>query len=398
LQPFRSPSSACAGAAVLLAVGALFTVVTPALAAAPGTDLALAVTGTTIAADAAGKFGSLTVSNVGTEKPPAVLLSFDLSDLDLSKVELDLGTCDKFDDEIRCGLADAFVPGPGATADLDLPFVRKAGATGAAGTLTVALEVSGDTNAKNDTITADVSVGGGGVDLTVVAEDVYAIDAAGKVTAEPLAPGEVSTLVGHVLNQGDMTAAGIGIEVELPEHAAFAEEVPGCTYGADRRTATCSYGDLNLIPADLDGSGEFLDSGRDFSLTVRVDDDAPAGAVLKDGLFTANALDSVPADAASVTTLRRKPARQPAGVRALTASAVKDVDDSDNNDEFAVFVAPEESGGSGGGGGLPVTGPQAAVLGGGGLAVAVAGALLFLLARRRRVVLVNPGDERVPTG
>lgn len=398
MKPFRSPFSACAGAAVLLAVGALFTVGTPALAAAPGTDLALAITGTTIAADAAGKFGSLTVTNVGTEVPLQVLLSFDLADLDLSKVELDLDACDQRDDEIRCGLEDEFIPGPGETVDLGFPFVRKDGATGAAGSLTVALEVYGDTNATNDTVTADVSVGDGGVDLRVVADDVHATDGAGKVTDEPLAPGEVSTLVGHVLNQGDMTAAGIAIEVELPEHAAFAEEVEGCSYGTDRRTATCSFGDLDLIPADQDGSGDFRHSGRDFSLMVRVDDDAPAGVVLKDGLFTANALDSVPADAASVTALRKKPAKQPAGVRALTASAVKDVDDSDNSDEFAVFVAPEESGGSGGGGGLPVTGPQAAVLGGGGLAVAVAGALLFLLARRRRVVLVNPGDERVPTG
>jgi hypothetical protein len=326
------------------------------------------------------------------------LLSFDLADLDLSKVELDLDACDQFDDEIRCGLQDEFIPGPGATVDLDLPFVRKDGATGAAGSLTVTLEVAGDTNPKNDTVSADVSVGGSGVDLTVVAEDVYAIDDAGKVTDEPLAPGEVSALVGHVLNQGDMTAAGVKIAVKLPEHAAFAEELEGCTYGADRRTATCSYDDLDLIPADLDGSGEFLVSGKDFFLMVRVDDDAPAGAVLKDGLFTAKALDSVPADAASVKALRKKPAKLPANVRALTVSAVSDVDDSDNSDEFAVFVAPEESGGSGGGGGLPVTGPQAAVLGGGGLAVAVAGALLFLSARRRRVVLVTPGDERAPTG
>ena len=112
----------------------------PRPAAAPGTDLALAVTGTTIAADAAGKFGSLKVSNVGTEVPPQVLLSFDLAGLDLSKVELDLDACDQRDDEIRCGLEDEFIPGPGETADLGFPFVRKDGATGAAGSLTVTLD------------------------------------------------------------------------------------------------------------------------------------------------------------------------------------------------------------------------------------------------------------------
>ncbi len=53
------------GATALLAAGALVTTAVPASAAA-GPDFAVTLTGTTIAADASGKFGSLTVSNVGT--------------------------------------------------------------------------------------------------------------------------------------------------------------------------------------------------------------------------------------------------------------------------------------------------------------------------------------------
>ena len=383
------------GATALLTAGALVTTAAPASAAAPGTDFGVTLTGTTIAADASGKFGSLTVTNVGTATAEQVQLRFDLADLDLSKVEVDLTDCDREGDEIRCLLADEFVPSPGAASDLDLPISRRHDATGAAGTLTVSVQADGDTESGNDTVTAKVTVGAGGVDLNVVAEDVYAVDDAGDLTDRPVARGEVAALVGHVLNQGDLTAQGVKVSVKLPAGATFAEKLADCTY-ADKRNATCTYDDLDLIPADLD-TEDYLLSGADFWFFVKVDADAKA-PVLKNGLFMATAMKSVAADTASIKSLRKQDPKRTAAVRDVTVSAVKDVDDSDNIDEFSVFVAPEESGGSGGGGGLPVTGPQAAVLGGGGLVVAVAGALLFFLARRRRVVLVTPGDERAPTG
>jgi hypothetical protein len=384
------------GATALLTAGALVTTAVPASAAAPGTDFAVSLTGTTIAADASGKFGSLTVSNVGTTTPQRVELRFDLAELDLSKVEVDLTECDREDDDIRCVLADEFIPKPGADTDLDLPISRRHDATGAAGTLTASVAVEGDTDTENNSVTARVEVGETGVDLNVVAEDVYAIDDAGELTDRPVAPGEVSAVIGHVLNQGDRTALGVQIWVRLPKHVSFAEKLSACTYKSDGRTATCRYADLDLIPADLD-TEDYLLSGADFWFMVRVHDDAPA-SVLKNGLIRAHAVRTAAADAASVRALRRQGAERNANVRNLDRSSVRDVDESDNTDEFSVFVAPEESGGSGGGGGLPVTGPQAAVLGGGGLVVAVAGALLFFLARRRRVVLVTPGDERAPTG
>jgi hypothetical protein len=384
------------GGTALLAAGVLLATVAPASAAAPGTDFAVTLTGTTIAADTSGKFGSVTVANVGTATSERVELRFDLADLDLSKVEVDLTECDREGDEIRCLLADEFVPKPGAGTDLDLPISRRHDATGAAGTLTVSVKADGDTESGNDTVTANVTVGTGGVDLNVVAEDVYAIDDAGELTDRPVARGEVAALVGHVLNQGDMTAQGIKVSVKLPKGATFAEKLPECTYAAGNRSAACTFTRVDLIPADLD-TEDYLLSGADFWFFVKVAADAKA-PVLKNGLFSAAAMKSVAADSASIKSLRKHAPKRTAAVRNVTVSAVKDVDDSDNTDEFSVFVAPEVSGGSGGGGGLPVTGPQAAVLGGGGLVVAVAGALLFLLARRRRVVLVTPGDERAPTG
>jgi hypothetical protein len=398
LKHLSSMHLARVGAIALLTAGALVTTAVPASAAAPETDFALTLTGTTIAANASGKFGSLTVTNLGTATPKQVDLRFDLADLDLSKVELDLGDCDQGVDEIRCGLLDEFVPGPEANADLDLPFVRAEGATGSAGTLTAVVEVAGDSVAGNNSVTVQVSVGEVGVDLDVVAEDVHAVNDAGELTGDPVAPGEVTALVAHVLNQGDRTAEGVQVWVKLPEHVSFAEKLSACTYSGGGRIATCRYADLDLIPADLDDPETFLLSGRDFWFMVQVDDDA-AVPVLKKGLVRAHAVRTADADAASVRALRKQKPQYDANVRAhVPGHSVRDTDETDNTDEFSVFVALEESGGSGGGGGLPVTGPQAAVLGGGGLAVAVAGALLFLSARRRRVVLVTPGDERAPTG
>jgi hypothetical protein len=394
LTLLRFPSLARAGAAALLTAGVLLTEGVPALAGPSGTDLGLTLTGTTIAADAKGKFGSLTLTNLGTKRPAKVDITVDIAKLDLSKVDLELDPCARVGDEIQCGVADEFVPGAGATADLDLPFVRKEGATGAAGKVTVRVGTEGDVDAKNDSITAAVSVGGSGVDLQVIADDVYAVDVAGEQTDQPVKPGEVSALIGHVLNQGGMTARGIRVAVRLPAHTTFAQKIDACSYGADKRTASCTY-DHDLIPADLDDTGTYLLAGVDVPLMVKVDADAPAGVTLRGGTFLAAALSSVPADPASVRSLRKRHADLPAGLRALTVPPLQDVDWSDNSDEFAVLVAPEESGGSGGG--LPVTGPQSAVLGGGGLVVAAAGAMLFLLARRRRVVLVTPGDEKAPT-
>jgi hypothetical protein len=401
LKLLRSTSLTRTGAAALLTAGALVMTGAPALAAAPEIDFSVGLTGTTIAADASGKFGGLSVLNLGTKAADKAVLTFDTADLDMSKVDLDLGDCLLDGDLVICDLVGAeYLPRPGATLDYDIPLTRQAGASGAAGELSVKITVEGDAVAGNDSATAKVAVGGSGVDLVVVAEDVYAIDEDGNLTDKPVAAGDVSAVVGHVLNQGDKTAKGLKVSVELPELVTFGEKLDGCEYGADNRTATCGFDDVSLIPADLD-TEDYLLSGADVYFIVKVDETA-TGPVLKDGLFTVAALGSASADPAAVKAARKaKPVRN-ATVRALAVADAPDVDDSDNSDEFAVFVAADADGGTGGddggeGGGLPVTGPQAAVVGGGGLAVAVAGALLFLSARRRRVVLVTPGDERTPT-
>jgi hypothetical protein len=107
--------------------------------------------------------------------------------------------------------------------------------------------------------------------------------------------------------------------------------------------------------------------------------------VLGGGVVTAVGLATEEPDVA----LRKAATPLPEGVEGGSA---KEVDESDNTDEFSVHVA--NSGGGGGGGELPVTGVQAGLIGGVGLAVVGGGLAMLLVSRRRRVVLAMPDDEK----
>src|SRR4029453_5348119 len=204
----------------LLALGALALGAPPALPA--DVDFGLNLTGTTIAADASGKFGSVSVTNHGASKPEAVDVLFDVTELDASKVEIDLGECEVEAGRAACGLFPEDIPAPGETADLAVPLFKQDGATGAAGKLTVTVVVEGDTNGATASKTVDVPVGGSGVDLTVIAPDVTGINFEGEPTGKGVKPGDISVVFGFVFNQGDKIADGLKIKVTLPEQTTFA--------------------------------------------------------------------------------------------------------------------------------------------------------------------------------
>lgn len=401
-----------------LAVGALSLAAAPAFAA--DVDFGVTMTGTTIAADSSGKFAKLTVANHGTKKPAAVEVTFDLSKLDTSKVtayDLDTGSfCgEEKPGQLSCWLDDEFIPAAGGSTDLDLPLRKVAGAAGAAGKITMKVVVKGDTNKANDSKTVDVTVGDNGADLSVYAPDVTAADGeTGEPTGKPIAPGALGSLAAAVFNDGDMSAAGVKLEVKLPKQTSFAVTVDGCAQSADKRTLTCNFQDRVLIPVDKTGQpGEA--SGLGVLLPVRVSADAKGPVSLKGGSVTATAIKQVDYSASKA---KAAPALPQGFVPLGAADRAKiDADLSDNTDGFAVLVAASAGGGTGGpgtggpgtggpgaggpgngggegGGGLPVTGPAAFAIGAGGLAAVALGLVLFVAARRRRVVLVTPGDEK----
>jgi hypothetical protein len=389
-----------AGVVGLLAAGSFAA---PALADTTA-DLEIKASGTTIAADAAGKFGTLSLINNGPSDATGITLTLDISELDTDVVDTpidlieDLGCNPREGDTIVCGFADATIPA-GADIDFPLPLVRAGDATGPAGQLTATLKHEGtDPQPENNTVTVDVRVNGNGVDLAVIAEDVrneINLDESTSFpafTEELIHPGDTAAVVGFAINQGDMTAKGVKVSVTLPRQVTFAEKEEGCTYSADNRTVTCNYAQVSLIPVEKDTDEN--DDASAFAVIwfpITVAEGVTAPVALTGGTFGVAALGQVEFEEEASTLSAPAPPKLPANVKLLNSTDVPDVDPSDNEDGFSVFVAAE--GGAGGGGGLPVTGVQAGLIGGIGAVVIAVGGVLLLITRRRRVVLITPGDE-----
>lgn len=392
------------GATGLLAAGSLAFAAVPAFAA--DVDFGLDIRGTTIAADASGKLGFITVTNDGTTKPSDVEVLFNVKDLDQTKVKLDLGSCTFSDNVADCALDPLDIPGPGTSSKLPVPLIKQDGASGAAGKLTVTVKVAGDTNPDNDSKTVDVSVGGHGVDMALITPDVYKLPTEQSTTAfEPIPPGGQGLLIGVFANQGDAVADGLKIDFSVPKDVTITDNIPGCTLSADLRSAACTFQDISLIPIDQDNQGGDNSTGG-IGVVVTVSKDAKGPVSLKGGEMSIAAINQEVLSEKQMQSMARKSPSLPKGFRHLTADELKavDVDTTDNTDTFAVLVAGPQGGGGGGGGtggggggdngGLPVTGPVAASVAGVGGAVIVIGAALFFVARRRRVVVVTPSDDK----
>ncbi|MEV0713825.1 LPXTG cell wall anchor domain-containing protein [Asanoa sp. NPDC050611] len=369
-----------AGVAAAAAVAASVAFTAPAFADDTA-DLGVKLEGTTIAANAEGKFPTVSLSNAGPSDAQGVVVTFDVSEVlnDLIQFgEEDL--CGGPENgKIVCSLADP-IPA-GAEYDLELPMTKKTDATGSAGSVTVTIEHAGtDKNEANNSATAEIVLSEeSGADLRVWAHDVYGYNAdEDAFTGEPVVPGTESFVLVQILNYGDKTAKGVKVTVSLPQHVTFTEPEPECEFSADKRTATCAYAALELVPWGMHSG----DGVPNFFWAVKVDESAPAPATLH-GTVTAAAIDEAEVEVPAA-------AARNAGPKAEVAlpENFKDIDATDNTDEFGVFVAA--AGGEGGGGGLPVTGPAAGIIGGVGGAVVIAGAVLFFLARRRRIVTVTP--------
>jgi hypothetical protein len=380
----------------LLAAGVIAMAATPALAA--DVDFGLDLKGTTIALEAEGKPATATITNHGTTTPDAVNVLFDATDLDSSKVELDLGACKVEDGIGDCALSEDSIPGPGKTTETAVPLVLKEGASddgpASLGKLTITLSVEGDTNQANDSKTVDVNLAGSGGDLRVLASDVTKVDAEDQLTGQPLDPGDTSWAFAYVANHGDRATRGIKLEIALPEDVTFAEEEGGCEYTADKRHATCAAEDYVLQPWDQDETGNKENSSGTIAFKVQLSEEATGPATLTGGNWTVSAFGLVPLNARLARTVPTVPDFVKPGCGDKEDEV--EVDASDNSDAFAVLVAGP-AGGNGGGEeepGLPVTGPVAASIAGAGAAVLVLGVVLFVASRRRRVVLVTPGDER----
>jgi hypothetical protein len=347
--------------------------------AADGTDLEVRLDGGTIAEGAERRMATVSVINNGPYGATAVTIAYDFSGLIKEKVTVDMSfydMCDVDGDHVVCGVTETGTLDNGADIDLDLPLVKVAGATGDAGSVSATVAAEGvDPTPANNKSTLPVKIEGEGVDLNVWAPDVYQWDAEAKFfSTTPVLPGGTSRVFAVVWNRGDKVADGIGVALQLPEHTTLTTPEDECQFGPDNRTAVCAYPEAVIQPEvhDLDGS-----FGA-FAWEIKVSEDAPGPVALTGGeiVFTALAEKDVEPTEDARTATPEQPEGMPDDFR--------DVDWSDNIDEYSVFVG--ENGGAGGGGPLPVTGPAAAGIAVGGAAVLALGLVLFFAARRRRIV------------
>jgi hypothetical protein len=332
-------------------------------------DLGIAFDGTTIAANAEGKFAAISLTNAGPGDAVNPLITIDISALDKTKITFDHTECSEpEEDKIYCGIVGDKI-GVGEEIDWLFPMTKVSGATGSAGMITATIEHEGtDDKPGNNSVTVEVSVGGSGADLAVYAPDVYQWDtAANGFTDKPIPAGGESMFDAEAVNTGDMRAVGVKVVLRLPEHVTLTAPEPECVFSADLRTATCEYAEAIMEPfastGDIDG----------FRFPIKVSE-AAQGPVALTGDITIAAMKE---EKVEQPTLSRK------GAPAELPEWLKDVDATDNTDVFSVFVAGDTGGG---GGGLPVTGPAATVIGGAGAAILVLGTVLFVSARRRRIV------------
>lgn len=388
----RAVSRAGVGALALAASAALMLTGGPAYAMDGGADLQVSVSATTVTTDTAANLTTIVLNN-GPDASGPFLIEYDFSKLDRGKVTIGAPTdgCAADGATVTCSVLD-FPAGDSEEWKLPVALTAVKGQTGAAGSFTVATVSGNDTNADNNSATVSVEVPPRGVDLVAVAEDVYQVTDTGEPTRKPVPPGGTSLVLGAVGNIGDATAQGVKVTVKLPKYVTFAEVEPGCSYTSDNRTVTCDYTDITLVPMDQDTNEDddiYSVVGLYFPVTVAAD--APGPVVLDGGTLSGFALGT-----AGATVSAPRTPQLPKGVKALSASDIKDANPDDNTAEFSVHVgAPAASGpGDGGaGGGLPITGSRAGLIGGIGAGVLAAGAAMFLISRRRRVVLVTGGGE-----
>ncbi|SCL24336.1 LPXTG-motif cell wall anchor domain-containing protein [Micromonospora nigra] len=286
----------------------------------------------------------------------------------------------------------------GTTEDFGIPLFSTTGRRGDAGTLVVTVSAAtADPNPEDNTVEHDITVARPGYDLTTWVQDVYADvavdgDEADESGLTPVRPGQTAPLDWAVYNGGSRRASGVAYGITLPAGVTFAELPEGCV---EQELG-------GFAQAYCEDRGVMLRPGQFYTADIRVKvAEGVTEAVLRPGFLFAAGLDDSEGE----------PQEQPKVASGAQRRAFTEVDPTDNQAQFDVFVdltaepTPDPSGeptptpsttpGTGGdGGGLPVTGTQVGLIGGIGAAVLLAGGGLLLLSRRRRVVLVPPGDEK----
>ncbi|HEX5740378.1 MAG TPA: hypothetical protein VFY17_02350, partial [Pilimelia sp.] len=247
--PRSFASAPHAGAAAVVASGADTGAAAPA--AAGTVDLAVTVTGTTLAGGAATKVADVTVVNHSGRTATGVTVAFDLGRLDQRRVALRVpqpAACRDSGQYRYCRVADVRA---GGALDLAVTLRRLAGA-GPAGRLRVGVFHDGiDLRRRNNVVVVPVRVGGHGPDLyTYVPDAPFALRDAVTGSAAPGRQFDLHYVVG---NAGSQRVAGFIVRIALPPGAIFARRYRACTYDGAMRTAFCMHPNRALVPEGAPG-------------------------------------------------------------------------------------------------------------------------------------------------
>lgn len=270
-----------------------------------------------------------------------------------------------------CNLADLQA---GRSVTLRAVLRGSANAVGAAGSVTAEVTHAGpDPTPADNTVTTPLTLVGP-VDQRLYARTWGApADATGAVRT--VLPGHGGDLRFEVGNRGEDLVGGMTVTLHLPAHVRFAETRPGCAYGLDRRSATCTYADLPVVPAAEDtepADGTY--SALRFLHRMEVSAAAPAPARLDGGRVSVAPLETGYLPGVGVGTPSAALPPQVTGVRA------REFRSEPASAGFVVHIgAPGDDEA-----GLPVTGGSAARAVVGGATLVTAGLALLLLTRRRR--------------
>ncbi|WP_157745778.1 LPXTG cell wall anchor domain-containing protein [Micromonospora purpureochromogenes] len=386
---------------MLLLLGGVGVPAASASAAPAGADLTVDLAGATIPLGVTKKTLHLKISNRGDATPTRVVVRVDASELDRFDFGIMLWPtggprdCDGDVSGWYCDLLPDQLPGPGETVELPILATVQTGEP-LAGRIKVTVEVKPvDTNPADNTKWFPIQVvDHPEADLSVVAPDVtqsVRIAADGRLASTgTLNPGETGAVRYTIANQGRKPVDGVKVELRVPTGATFTRPPDECVLSDAGRAAVCTYDRLALVPVDQDTDpNDQLHSAVELYHLVTVSAATKAPVTLRNGTVRVEGLSDPRSDLSG-------PARSDLPTNAVAVRAV-DVDDSDNQDGFAVVVAanssgggsggsPGDGGGAGGGGSLPITGSQAGLTAGAGLAMLVGGGVLLLLTRRRRAI------------
>ncbi|MCW3839829.1 hypothetical protein ONA70_06930 [Micromonospora yasonensis] len=400
-------------AAVLLLLAGLVAPTGAASAADTDAQFTFDLPGTTIPLGTTKKRVHLRFTNLSDETPREVLFYVRPLEMEWEKAELvwpeggGSGECDGdtygWYCRVESDVVPELLPAPGGTADYPIDIHIRETKEPYEGRFQIAAYMTGSKGVKPVTVSKWFTlkvVDDPEADLSVVAPDVkqsVRVEADGRL--EPsgtLKPGETGAVRYRVVNQGRKAVSGVKATLRLPDGAIFTRPPAECVVGDDQRSAVCTYSTLALVPADQDTDpNDNVYAAVELHNLVTVAASTEAPVTLTGGTVQVEGLTDERTDARSGLARTELPAN-------AVAVPAADVDDSDNQDGFAVVVAANgggadggAGGGGGGGGELPITGPQAGLVGGTGLAVLVVGGAMFLVARRRRVIVVAPEDEKL---